>query len=146
MAATWRRAGDPAPTWREEDADWTAHDEEFEPAMFGDDEVALGSLDETDDTDVERRPWEFDLDDTTSHPITEPTAPVTARTDEPAEADLPTDGPDRGSDPRPDLTVGFTAATSGAAEEPAPTCRAPAGGADNPPGAGHPVPGSGGHR
>ena len=51
-----------APTWREEDADWVAHDEEFEPAMFADDEVALGSLDETDDTAPERRPWEFDLD------------------------------------------------------------------------------------
>ena len=51
-----------APTWREEDSDWVAHDEEFEPAMFGDDEVALGSLDETDDTDADRRPWEFDLD------------------------------------------------------------------------------------
>ncbi|MGA3145851.1 MAG: phosphatidate cytidylyltransferase [Acidimicrobiales bacterium] len=51
-----------APSWREEDADWVAHDEEFEPAMFGDDNVALGSLDETDSTDVDRRPWEFDLD------------------------------------------------------------------------------------
>ncbi len=51
-----------APSWREEDADWIAHDEEFEPAMFGDDDVALGSLDETDSTDVDRRPWEFDLD------------------------------------------------------------------------------------
>ena len=51
-----------APSWREEDADWTAHDEEFEPAMFGDDKVALGSLDETDSTDADRRPWEFDLD------------------------------------------------------------------------------------
>ena len=54
--------GSVAPTWREEDADWVAHDEEFEPAMFADDEVALGSLDETDSTDAERRPWEFDLD------------------------------------------------------------------------------------
>ena len=51
-----------APSWREEDADWVAHDEEFEPSMFGDDDVALGSLDETDSTDAERRPWEFDLD------------------------------------------------------------------------------------
>ena len=51
-----------APTWREEDADWVAHDEEFEPAMFADDEVALGSLDETDDSEADRRPWEFDLD------------------------------------------------------------------------------------
>ena len=51
-----------APTWREEDADWVAHDDQFEPAMFGTDQVALGSLDESDRTNVERRPWEFDLD------------------------------------------------------------------------------------
>ena len=50
------------PSWREEDADWVAHEEEFEPAMFGDDEVALGSLDESEGFDVVRRPWEFDLD------------------------------------------------------------------------------------
>ena len=64
-----------APTWREEDSDWVAHDEEFEPAMFADDEVALGSLDETDDTAPERRPWEFDLD---SPPPTGPVRKVTA--------------------------------------------------------------------
>jgi CDP-diglyceride synthetase len=56
------------PSWREEDADWVAHDEEFEPSMFGHDDVALGSLDETDSTDAERRPWEFDLD--TPPPVT----------------------------------------------------------------------------
>jgi len=50
------------PTWREEDADWTAHEEEFEPSMFSDDRIALGALDETRATDQERRPWEFDLD------------------------------------------------------------------------------------
>ncbi len=55
-------SGIAGPTWREEDSDWTAHDELFEPGVLGDDEVALGSLDETDRTDVERRPWEFDLD------------------------------------------------------------------------------------
>jgi CDP-diglyceride synthetase len=54
-------SGISAPTWREEDADWVAHDEEFEPAMFGRDQVALGSLDETDSGDADRRPWEFDL-------------------------------------------------------------------------------------
>ncbi len=54
-------SGIAAPTWREEHSDWEAHEEEFEPAMFGDDEAALGSLDETDRTDAERRPWEFDL-------------------------------------------------------------------------------------
>jgi CDP-diglyceride synthetase len=51
-----------APTWREEDADWVAHEEEFEPAAYGSDQVALGSLDETDSSNLERRPWEFNLD------------------------------------------------------------------------------------
>ena len=37
--------------------------------MFGDDQVALGSLDESDSTDADRRPWEFDLD---SAPPTRP--------------------------------------------------------------------------
>lgn len=55
-------SGITAPTWREEDADWVAHEGEFEPSMFGDDDVAVGSLDETDSTDIDRRPWEFDLD------------------------------------------------------------------------------------
>ncbi len=54
-----------APSWREEDADWTAHDDEFEPAMFGEEAVPLGSLDESDSTDIDRRPWEFDLDSPT---------------------------------------------------------------------------------
>ena len=52
------------PTWREEDADWVAHEEAFEPGMFSTDEsVATGSLDESDESAVERRPWEFDLTD-----------------------------------------------------------------------------------
>jgi CDP-diglyceride synthetase len=55
------RSGISAPSWREDNSDWVAQEEEFEPAMFGDDEDALGSLDETNRTDVERRPWEFDL-------------------------------------------------------------------------------------
>ncbi|MGO8870551.1 MAG: phosphatidate cytidylyltransferase [Acidimicrobiales bacterium] len=59
------------PSWREDDADWVAHDEHFEPAMLGDDEVALGSLDESDRTDVDRRPWEFDLDPGGARPSTE---------------------------------------------------------------------------
>jgi len=54
-------AGISAPSWREEDSDWVAQEEEFEPSMFGDDEDALGSLDESNRTDIERRPWEFDL-------------------------------------------------------------------------------------
>jgi CDP-diglyceride synthetase len=70
-----------APTWREEDADWVAHDEEFEPAMLAGDQVALGSLDETDDSDVERRPWEFNLD------AVKPGAPSPHRGDGPVAGD-----------------------------------------------------------
>ncbi|HEX3839594.1 MAG TPA: phosphatidate cytidylyltransferase [Acidimicrobiales bacterium] len=60
-AGSGSHSGIAAPSWREDDSDWLAHDEEFEPSMFGDDEAALGSLDETNSTDVDRRPWEFDL-------------------------------------------------------------------------------------
>ncbi len=49
------------PVWREEHADWEAHDNEYEPAMLVEDEPALGSLDESDTPDPDRRPWEFDL-------------------------------------------------------------------------------------
>lgn len=96
-------SGIASPSWREEDTDWMAHDEEFEPAMFGDDRVALGSLDETEGSDPERRPWEFDLDSVrpgvaspvrhttaadeaddrpTIAPITEPTAVVSSEPEE----------------------------------------------------------------
>lgn len=76
------------PTWREEDADWTAHEEEFEPAMFSDERASLGALDETDATDEQRRPWEFDLDSvrpgqpgpSAGDPITEPVPVVSAST------------------------------------------------------------------
>ena len=97
-------AGILPPTWREEDADWTAHEEEFEPSMFSDERASLGALDETDDTDEERRPWEFDLDsvqagqpgpaavaaaesaDLSSDPITEPVE-VVARHEPPTGED-----------------------------------------------------------
>ena len=76
-------AGILPPTWREEDADWTAQEEGFEPSMFSDEQASLGALDETDATDQQRRPWEFDLDSvrpgqpgpgasSTIDPITEP--------------------------------------------------------------------------
>ncbi len=97
-------SGIASPSWREEDTDWMAHDEEFEPAMFGDDREALGSLDETEGSDPDRRPWEFDLDSVrpgaaspvrhsagadeaddgiTIAPITEPTAVVSSEPEGP---------------------------------------------------------------
>ncbi len=141
-----------APTWREEDSDWVAHDEEFEPAMFGDDEVALGSLDETDDTAPDRRPWEFDLDSPqpsgpvrkvtrvaageadTEDPITEPTEVVpptpVAKARPPAAS---TSDPDEKAEPTtvvPSVAAATTAtaaATAATAAEPAePSTRRPA--------------------
>ncbi len=72
------------PMWREGDADWEAHEEEFEPAMLAGEEVAVGSLDETDRTDADRRPWEFDLEPTRHHvapegPMTEPVESTSTR-------------------------------------------------------------------
>ena len=89
-----------APTWREEDADWVAHEEEFDPAMFAGerDEVALGSLDETDSTDADRRPWEFDLGASphptgpvrrVSAPVDDPSAPSADPITEPTEVVAP---------------------------------------------------------
>lgn len=75
------------PTWREEDADWSAHEEEFEPSMFSDERAALGALDETRDTDQERRPWEFDLDPVRAGQPSPGAAPPTpARGDDPVTA------------------------------------------------------------
>jgi CDP-diglyceride synthetase len=125
-----------APTWREEDADWVAHDEEFEPAMFADDEVALGSLDETDDSEADRRPWEFDLDSSSppptgavrkvvaqpvtppsaDDPITEPTevvAPASARTTAPGPSgDSPPLTPEPVEAPEPTTVVPAVAASA----------------------------------
>ena len=55
------------PMWREEETDWEAQEEVFEPSMLSDDLPAVGALlgeqrDEIDD--VERQPWHFESDDT----------------------------------------------------------------------------------
>jgi CDP-diglyceride synthetase len=54
------------PTWREEDTDWEAQEEVFEPAMLSDELPAVGALigEKRDEVDVERRPWHFESDDT----------------------------------------------------------------------------------
>ena len=53
------------PTWREEDTDWEAQEELFEPAMLSEDLPAVGALvGEIEEVDVERRPWHFESDDT----------------------------------------------------------------------------------
>ena len=55
------------PMWREEETDWAAQEESFEPSMLSDDLPAVGALlGERDDevVDVERQPWHFESDDT----------------------------------------------------------------------------------
>jgi CDP-diglyceride synthetase len=55
------------PTWREEDHDWEAQEDVFEPSMLSGDLPAVGALlDEQrrEETDVEHQPWHFESDDT----------------------------------------------------------------------------------
>jgi phosphatidate cytidylyltransferase len=50
------------PSWREEETDWAAHEELFEPSMLSDELPAVGSMmnDNNNLIDVERQPWHFD--------------------------------------------------------------------------------------
>ena len=97
------------PTWREDAADWTAHEEKFEPSMFSDEQASLGALDETGGADEVVRPWEFDLESvrpgqpgpgSSAHdPITEPVEVVRSSDD----FDVPLD---RGAPAAPATEVG----------------------------------------
>ncbi len=77
------------PMWREEETDWEAQEEVFEPAMLSDDLPAVGALlgEQRDEVDVERQPWHFESDDTLvipPEPGFEPDAePVSRRRSEP---------------------------------------------------------------
>ena len=53
------------PSWREEDSDWAAHEELFEPSMLSDEVPPVGSMmnNNNDIVDMERQPWLFDTDD-----------------------------------------------------------------------------------
>ncbi len=126
------------PTWREEDSDWVGHDELFGPETIGAEDVALGSLDETNRTDVERRPWEFDLDPATSgqrhvtgvrssergsadeDPITEPvdvvpTSPDPVAPEDPPARSLPTGRPSGARSSAITAASGAVGAAAGAA-------------------------------
>jgi CDP-diglyceride synthetase len=89
------------PAWREEDSDWEAHEELFEPAMLSQDLPAVGALlgETGSETDVEHQPWHFESDDTlviipeegdlpaegVAEPISEPVdEPVVEEESEPA--------------------------------------------------------------
>jgi CDP-diglyceride synthetase len=65
--STGEEAAVAPPMWREEETDWQAQEESFEPSMLSDDLPAVGALlgEQADDlNDVERRPWHFESDDT----------------------------------------------------------------------------------
>jgi CDP-diglyceride synthetase len=53
------------PSWREEDSDWAAHEELFEPSMLSDEVPPVGSMmnNNNDIVDMERQPWLFDTSD-----------------------------------------------------------------------------------
>jgi phosphatidate cytidylyltransferase len=123
-------AGILPPTWREEDADWTAHEEVFDPSMFSDDRTALGALDETRDTDQERRPWEFDLDSvrpgqpgpgatapahSSLDPITEPVEIVSSSEPSPERTVSPTPEPPYSGDATSVISLADIAAAGSAA-------------------------------
>ena len=74
------------PTWREEDTDWEAQEEVFEPSMLSEDLPAVGALLGEPEHDADRQPWHFESDDTLVIPP-EPgfeSEPVPVRQPEPA--------------------------------------------------------------
>ncbi len=73
------------PTWREEDTDWEAQEEVFEPSMLSEDLPGVGALlgELGEEGDVERQPWHFESDDTLVIPPEPGLEPEPARDPEP---------------------------------------------------------------
>ena len=89
----------PSPTWRQDETDWTAHEERFEPAMLGDEGGTAPVHD-----DGARRPWEFDVDETEvgGTGAAQPATRVRARTSRARRGAAPrADGPLSGRAARP---------------------------------------------
>ncbi len=97
------------PTWREEDNDWEAQEEIFEPSMLSEDLPAVGALLGEPEDDVDRQPWHFESDDTLVIPPEpeselepEPVrAPETAYQTEPAYQPEPVYQPEPAHQPEP---------------------------------------------
>ncbi len=88
------------PMWREEETDWEAQEEVFEPSMLSDDLPAVGALlgeRNEDVVDVERQPWHFESDDTLVIPPEPGYEPLPAPGYEP----LPAPEPLHARDPEP---------------------------------------------
>jgi len=85
------------PTWREEDHDWAAQEEVFEPSMLSGDLPAVGALldeQQREGADVEHQPWHFESDDTLVIPPEPGLDPDVAASDPEPEPELDT-GPRR---------------------------------------------------
>jgi CDP-diglyceride synthetase len=82
------------PTWREEETDWQAHEELFEPAMLSDTQDPVGALDSDsqEHVDLARQPWHFDSELSDETLIIEPDYPdplTAVHTPEPAHFAAP---------------------------------------------------------
>ena len=129
------------PTWREEENDWEAQEEVFEPSMLSEDLPAVGALlSEQEEFDVERQPWHFESDDTLvipPEPGSEPELPPVREPEPVALAEPPSGVPDfepefEPSEVSPRVASPVTAAASAAAatrlsppQPPEPRARSP---------------------
>jgi CDP-diglyceride synthetase len=89
------------PTWREEDHDWEAQEDVFEPSMLSGelsgDLPAVGALldeQQREEADADRQPWHFESDDTLVIPPEPGLEPDLAAPEPPPEPELDT-GPRR---------------------------------------------------
>ncbi len=85
------------PTWREEDHDWEAQEDVFEPSMLSGDLPAVGALldeQQREEADADRQPWHFESDDTLVIPPEPGLEPDAAASEPSSEPELDT-GPRR---------------------------------------------------
>jgi CDP-diglyceride synthetase len=87
------------PTWREEDNDWSAQEEVFEPSMLSEDLPAVGALlnEQVEEANDERQPWHFESDDTLIIP---PEPELTAEFAAPVPESAPEPEPEADTGPR----------------------------------------------
>src|ERR1700722_16962150 len=115
------------PMWREEETDWVAQEEVFEPAMLSDDLPAVGALlgeRNEDVVDVGRQPWHFEPEASLGIPpepgfeplpLPEP-APEPVREPEPVSfAELPYESEFEPAEFTPSVESSLTAAAAAAA-------------------------------
>jgi CDP-diglyceride synthetase len=121
------------PMWREEETDWAAQEEVFEPSMLSDDLPAVGALlgEKSEDViDVERRPWHFESDDTlvippepgfeplpdpAREPVREPEPVPVSLQDEPYTSDESNEAESDPAEAAPGPAVRVSAASAAAA-------------------------------